>query len=553
MCKQITIKIQLLIFSLFYFLIAAPVHSANTDAASVIFDNTAGVNKTAIMSNMATNRAPNCNRNDVLTGDGNCFSLGSNDIQIIQNNGAGQLVSKIGVNNADSISDENKGTDKETYLFANGENLFDLDQFRTVAANIGELNPSGLNPDTYGTISYRKFIKNVALQRAMYGVVRVTIPVIKRGEVEAGSNFELCGESTGAECNYRCGPYPFTKIKSGHVICAMTIANSAQVIVYGTLMFDLIDGVTGEPVPIDQLPTTSLLLTSQIVVPVSINPANHNLATREMKTIQNIQTLTGANHCPDAALNNTSCSMLINTPISYSLVPQESKDMYQFKTGTALTAEVFSTLSRTDQYHILFPSGYANGWSTAFSKLGISASTWESWGFNVGTDSATITANDVRGGSFSDIPALISTGGLISLNHHTNISGLVYANQAIEIVQRGGDSPATAITPVLVPSYQYFNGALVVRNGFYFEATKPGGITMISNNPDSYSNTRLRNAAGIKGNFKAYVETINTPPGLVDEETPQIPQVSDRSIFTGQTAAQASSSSGPQWVEIRPK
>ena len=582
--------------------------------AYVIFDNTAGLNSAAIMSNMATGRDNECSRNNVLI-DNSCngFSLGNNDVQVIQNDGTGNLVNMIGVDNSNSTSYENKGTEKQTYYFSPGQHLFDIDKFRNVANDMTALQ-TNQQLGTYGTITFQQFLVNIATGRTMNGIVRVKVPLVdimaqtqayEGMEGSPQSRYAMCGETPTAACSL-CGPGPETALEAGRTICGITLPENAQVRVNGSLMFDWVDCQTDQPVAISEFPSNPSEISFAISIPLNINPANLDAHGQTMQSITQIQSISGSNQCPQGA---SPCDVTLNTTIDFSLVPQESKDMYEFKIGTPLTAAVFGRLSKSDQYHLLFPSGYANGWSSAFSALGITPATWNDWGFNVTASGNAITANDIRKDSFADIPALMYTGGTINIKHNTNISGLIYAPQAIEISQNGvtknncaaqviggdddntlnahgndddtviascngitqqgddGDGNASDDDPTVVaintrtftPSYQYINGAIIVRDGFYFEATKPGGITLISNNPDSYSNTRLKNGTGIRKNFKPYrdVAINNTTgdgtAGAGGNQSPENNQ--DNSILTGKNgvAQVVAANQGPQWVEIRPQ
>jgi len=550
-------------------------YSTPADPAYIIMDNTAGLNNAAIMSNMATNRAPDCSKNDVLINNSqNCFALGDNNIQVVQNDGTGNPVSLIGVANTESSSYENKDTDKQTYLFTPGQHLFDIDGFRTAANNIALLEGSEDVIGTYGTISFEQFLLNIAAKKTMNGIVRVKIPLIENltarsssgddddssdddGSSDNNNNaqqqarYRMCGEVPTAACRL-CGPGPNTVLKAGRTICGVTLPNDAQISVNGSLMFDWVNCGTGDAVPIDQFPSNTDSITFGISLPMNINPANINTEAQIMSSVSDIQTITGSGEC--SGTETRPCSVPIDATIGFDLVPQESRDMYEFKIGSALTQAVFQDLSKSDQYHLLFPSGYANGWSNAFSALGITPAQWNSWGLEAEGDSTAgnvISATSVRRESFGDIPALMYTGGLISIKHHTNISGLIYAAQAIEINQEGirvsGSSDSSGS---FTPSYQYINGSLIVRDGFYFEATQPGGVTIISNNPDTYSNTKLKNQSGTRATFQAY-EPDGTPAPTPDDGADTTPQPSDISVLTN--AAGSIASNGPEWVEIRAK
>jgi len=577
---------------------------STTGTAYIIYDNTAGYDNTAIMSNMPTSSSPNCTKDDVLVNNTkNCFSLGNNDIQVVQNDGSGNIVSMVGVGNSASTSYNNQGTDKQTFHFTSGQHLFDVDDFRTASNNISALRASlpDLPLGTYGTISFEQFLVNIRNGNTMYGIVRVKVPLeeiveapvqqttntttehddsllmnstsnsesssnssntssIRKSSSKKKSRFRMCGKKstptpttgttptpdpdpiTTVACEY-CGPSTDTVIKAGNTICGVTLPANAQINVKGALMFDWFNCNTDEAISVDEFPSNPGEISFGIAVPLNINPANVNNSTQAMASTSNIQTITGSNNCP----SGSPCDIQINSAINYSLVPSESKDMYAFKIKSELTEEVFNGLSKSDQYHLLFPSGYADGWSSAFNALNISPSTWKSWGFSVEADSAEnniISADSVRRQSFSDIPALMYTGGLISIQHHTNISGLIYAAQAIDLSQNGiADANNTVI-----PSYQYINGAILVRDGFYFEAKNEGGITLISNNPDSYSNTKLKNGPGTNS-FVAYNQT-NETNNTNDSGT------EDNSVLTGKkviTQISSATLTAPTWVEIRPR
>ena len=770
MIKRRIRHLHSLFFSLFVATLPLASHAAdgNSDAA-IIFDNTAGQNNAALITNMSTWRTPKCSRQDVLKDNSqNCIAMkGNNDIQVIQNDGTGNLLNMIGVNNSGSTSYENKNTPRQSYYFAEGQHLFDINEFRTAAANMTALSPS-LDKNTYGVISFEQFIVNVANGKTMNGIVRVKVPLIVKtsspgkakshddddesnddGESgnddgnddgedgnhsgksdkhnksdddgESGNDdgnddgessddddendghVKMCGEKPTAECGL-CGPGSNTVIEAGKTVCGHKLPANAQINVNGALLFDWVNCKTDEVIEVNEFPSNPSKIGFGISVPLNINPANINASTQTMASIHDIKAILGNGVCADGS----PCNVQLNPTITWSMIPSESKEMFQYKINETLTEARFATLSNTDKFHLLFPSGYANGWSTALNNLGITPATWNQWGFNNGASGNSFSSGDIRNESFQDIPALMYTGGLISINHHTNISGLIYAPQAIEISQLGvggqdnsndsqtcspgkgsnddgdddgsddssgdnddsssnddgqegdddnhgnacggkedddgdedgnddgkdddghgnksnddgdgdgnddstnddghsgqsdddsdedgnddgsnddGDNgqnnnPNPPVNTPFVSSQQYISGSIIVRNGFYFEAKKADGVTLISNNPDTYSNIELDSGSEIPGNFQPHQSPYQAPSGNgsggngggpdgdgsnpPDDNSgggnppgdpPNAPNTppggGDNSILTGGLGgAQASTTGGTQWVEIRPQ
>ena len=101
----------------------------------------------------------------------------------------------------------------------------------------------------------------------------------------------------------------------------------------------------------------------------------------------------------------------------------ENETVYQqARRERVLDGTEFATLSKPTQYHLLMPSGYADGWAEAFDKLNITATTWGTMPpNNCVTDMGTtckkykvpsgvtgiMTANDVRSSEFEDIPSYL--------------------------------------------------------------------------------------------------------------------------------------------------
>lgn len=427
-------------------------------------------------------------------------------LQIMQSDISGNLTDEIGVENTNSVADGLKRTDKELKFFSGGH-LFDLGRLRAVAdwlrvpsglslstgaalakvpfaAGVTPPSPSFSAPGTlivatYGTISWAEFLDNLNNARTMYGIVRVLVP-IQKGVCSGGGctknslgstvlSSELYGFCATPSPAYLCSSAPnsSTNIKPGGVVSGVTITAGAQIKVRGTLMFDFVDHSTGQPVSLANLPWDSRKLYFKVSVPISVNASNDIDGDGAMDNMDYISSLTSGFSC--AAFP---CSKAVTASISYSKVPQESKDAYLYSKGSALSNDVFSGLSKAEQYGLLFPSGYAQGWYDAFQALGLSASAWNQLGFKA--PSSFSSGSSIRSSDFEDIPVYLYSGGLVDMHHHVNISGLVYVPQAVELEQKSSTSR------------QYINGAFIIRDSFFFEDAT-GGITIISNDTSTYN------------------------------------------------------------------
>ena len=648
--------IRQIVLSLTFLILAAPViflNSAHAGAAHLIFNNSAGKTEKGIFTNLNTATSENCSKEDALyAATCNSFALGDNEIQILQSDGAGNLINQIGVNNDASTSYNNKGTSTQLNYFVPGEHLFDMDKFRNASDAIGKLSP-GLPKSTYGTISYKEFINNVANARPMYGIVRVKIPLVKtlksknkhregddddhhegddddhdkhdsdKSDDHSGKDsktlisikssehrerereeyeYRFCGEKPTPEC-LLCGPDVGTDIKPGSTICGIKLGSNAQALVYGSLFFDWVDCKTEKPLTLNELPEQPRDIYFSISVPVNVNPANTSDSSGTMDSLDKIPGVIGPNKCSGIS----PCSIPVTNPIPFNLVSEESKSQYQYETNTELNGNVFSTLTKAQQFSLLFPSGYETGWEKAFNSLGISPNYWRSLGFDTAGSAGFIDINQIRASTFEDIPAYMYTGGLVDLHYHTNISGLIYVPQAIEIEQKGftttspggkechkegddddheGDdddhkdhhdsdkhdsssSHKTSTTIVMRsggheesddddkehddddkceesekdddsgkehmsdsdhhddddhghhgghqggetivsgPTRQYINGAILVRDSFYIEAMQSGAVTIINNDPNTYSNIKLSTGSSQGGKFQVFPTRVS--------------------------------------------
>ncbi|MBN4079138.1 hypothetical protein JYT26_00705, partial [Beggiatoa alba] len=249
------------------------------------------------------------------------------------------------------------------------------------------------------------------------------------------------------------------------------------------MLWDFIDHLTGDPIPLAELPFAPREPYFKVTVPIMVNwdhDATEDGAMDNMFIIK-------------AVSNGQAAGPITPVPtISFLDIPQSPKDNYLYETGTVLDSTEFATLNEPNKYHLLMASGYADGWADAFDKLNITATTWGSLptatecanysspgctsGLGVPASiSGIMTADDVRNGQFEDIPTYLYSGGLIDMHGHVNISGLLYVPQAMELEAKSTSDP----------TQQFISGAIVVRDGFYIEA-KDNTITVISSEPNSY-------------------------------------------------------------------
>ena len=594
--------------------------------AHFIIDNTASSASEAVATNLATLTAPACKKTDALTHKRcNSFSLGSNNIQVIQNNANGNLVKMIGVNNENSTSYNKSESDTPLDNFSpDSGHYIDINSIRNGADKISLLDPS-LPPGTYGNISFEQFIKNISVGQNMYGIVRVKIPLIKNGpndnipsqgneksddgddddhhdenksddgdeshssktsirfkssnsskyqsdneSSDDDSNddgdhrnsrpkYRLCGEQPTPQC-LLCGPGANTKIEAGETICGIPLNNNAKVNVFGSLMFDWIDCDSKEVVSLDDLRASGKNISFDLSVPLNINPANQDNSQNTMMNMNAITDFTGNNNCPEGS----PCEIPLNETISFNFVSEESKNSYRYNTNRTLNSNEFSTLSQSQKFHLLLPSGYAQGWNQAFKKLNITASTWNLWGFKIPKEeiqlsdpildeNQILTESGIRSTHFQDIPALIYSGGLVGIHHHTNISGLIYVPHSFDLEQNG----MTLNGNNFEPSLQYISGAIIVRDGFYFEAKYEGGATIISNDPSSYSATKLDpTQAPPPPRWPKPIDPIdptnpnnpNNPDSPSDPTDPNSPTDPN-----DPNNPQNAGNPGTQWMEIRPQ
>lgn len=478
-------------------------------APRVIIDNTGSNSTPGITTNLPTMDGAGCSKNNVLVNNScNSFDIDPNRMQVINRTATDTIEGAVGVTDPKAGAYSKKGTAQELKYFAADEHAFDLDKLRAAADNLSspalvaaiQALPVPPPPNTYGTITWPQFIANVANGTTMFGLVRVKVPLDTKGAAKV----KFCPKNNkplSDKCG--CAPDSSTDLSVGSLECGSTLGANAQMNVRGSLFFDWIDCDTGAPVSLANLKNPGEELKIKVEIPINVNPAN---PTGPLNVVGNLPAIA------DLTCMNTPCDKVIGAAIPFALVPQSSIDTYLATTGKTLNAAEFGTLSRAEQYHLLLPSGYVDGWATAFATLNIGATTWQGWGFGI-SDGGSITREMIRADTFEDIPALIYTGGLVDMHSHVNVSGLTYIPQSIELEQKTPDA------------MQYFSGAVMVRDGFYFEGDPSGtSTTYFANDPSTYSKIRLSNTSAAAAKFEPF-----TPP------------------------VKGTTGPGPQWIEIRPR
>ncbi len=477
--------IFLMVLTLFSQMAAAA--SCGAGSGAVIIDNTATPAVVAIGANLGF-RCSGKNTTAIVSGyGGNAINISDFDVLARkQNTPMDQLQLFIGKSNA-TVSEFNYGTANQFDLFAAGKHLFDLDRLRVVSDWISNnVTPdAGVTAGTYGTITLNQFLANIAAGKTMYGMVRVLVP-LEAGQssstlnalktpVPSGSLYGFCSSTSAPGCS--CSPgssASFGKIEAGVTLCGNAIPANAKIKVKGGLFWDFVDGATNRPLDLAELSFVPRELYFKVTIPIMVNWA-HDLDDNGAMDNMDLA---------KAYITGYADTDVVSATYLFADVPQESKDQYQFETGTALTQALFDALDPATRYHMMLPSGYADGWAAAFDKLNITAADWSTIPgmakpFRVPTGvTGVMTANDVRTEGFEDIPTYLYSGGLIDMHSHVNVSGLVYVPQGMELEAKDAGI-----------SRQYVSGAIIVRDSFFIEA-KSGTITVISSDPLSYSTVR---------------------------------------------------------------
>ncbi len=397
----------------------------------------------------------------------------------------------------------------------------------------------------YGAISWAQFVYNIANNITMYGLVRVLIPA-QAGTATATTNAlgmtpmpgvtgvpdPIYGQCKTATTSTLCLNPPSVGIKPGANITltdwrgirtTYTIPSTAQVRVRGALFFDFVDGqrnYANGVVPgigLGQLPSGKELKFN-MWMPISVNAGNDRDGDGIMDNLEYIESVSAGVVCSNPAGPNYPCTHRFTTAevvIDPNQVPQEAVDTYnaQFNTTYRDSADPnfvtkFRSLNLPNQYHLLMPSAYAQGWADAFAELNISSTQWSSLGFLVPAQhAAPLSVAEIRSGGFEDLPVYLYSGGTADLGNHINISGLVYIPQSIELEVSGGATAATA--GAFTGTRQFIMGGLIVRDGFELES-KQGSNQTISSDPLSFATARI-NPNAVTGSI--LTTAINTLHG----------------------------------------
>lgn len=441
----------------------------------------------------------------------------------------------------------------------------------------GSCHPAG----TYGTITWREFLSNIAAGRTMYGVVRILVP-LQLGSTAVKSTNNALNVTVGTTKIYGfcssttewCADSPTssTDIKGGAAVAGnatgtaisipATTATAGQLRVRGVLMFDFVNGTTdtllgapGHPVPLSALPFQPRDIYFKVSVPINVNAGNDTNGDGILDNLDYISGLTSVITCASYP-----CATIIpnTTTISNTQVPQEAINSYNFQYGTTYTGNTdpafvtkYNSLNKPNQYHMLNASGYVDGFYDAFHELNITAQKWSDVGFAVPPGAALnkpLELGDIRSASFEDLPVYLYTGGLVDMHHHINVSGLIYVPQAAEIEQKFNGIR------------MYMNGGLVVRDGFFLEGTA-GGITMIASDPQSFASIKVNSQAITGSVLTAAFSTLHggnyataSPLGVGmggGSGGGTVGGTGDNSIAGG--SGGSASVGRTQWIEIRPR
>lgn len=433
----------------------------------------------------------------------------------------------------------------------------------------------------YGTISWAQFVHNVANKITMYGIVRVLVPA-QAGTASTTTNAlgnattdPIYGNCKTATTKTLCINPPTVGLQPGASITlsnwkgvktTYTIPTNAQIRVRGSLFFDFVDGqksfASGRDIPgigLGQLPSGKELKFN-MWLPVNVNAGNDRDGDGIMDNLEYIESLSAGVVCSNTAGANFPCTYRFKSAdltIDPNQVPQEAVDTYnaQFSTIFRDSADpafvtLFKKLNLPNQYHLLMPSAYAQGWADAFAELNISSTQWSNLGFLVPAQHTTpLTVAEIRGNGFEDLPVYLYSGGTADLGNHINISGLMYIPQSIELEVSGGGSTFNGIR-------QFIMGGLIVRDGFELES-KRNSIQLISSDPLSFASARVNSGSSAASNLTAATGSLhgnnNVSLGVgVGGGTSTVAPGSGDASCVG-CSGTSSSPGKVRWIEIRPQ
>ena len=541
----------------------------------IVIDQTAAPGA-GILANLRVDYAPACSKKDALE-RGLCDSVAirGSDVQVLLPGPDGRLRSAVGLHNPE-------GVEAARAERAAGEALFgaatpiDLDALRTAADRLAPLSPGRT-----GTLGWHQFQANVRAGRPMYGIVRVLVPV-GEDEEDDEDNHPRRHRSRG-EDDEECEIDDWDEEHLGP---------GARIEVYGALLFDFVDCRSGRPLATDGVRGEKL----KIPVPLLVNP----VPMRPDGAPAGLDRLVA--RVEPGLCQPAPCTVDLDLAPPLAAVPPSRRRHWELATGAPLTPEAFAALPASARFHLITPDGYVDGWLTAFRALGLDQADWRALGFTTRDAAGPFDAAAILDEAFQDLPALAYTGGLIDIHHHVNISGLVYVPQALELEQKGW-RPARAEREDedddhhgrmrarsreedeehceddeehhdpgrrarsreddedhrpcpearRIPSWQYIVGAILVRDGFYLEALRPGGITLLVNEPASYSQIRLTTASGQAAGFRPVTAAPAGAPASDDSGDADIPPpVPPAAGQERPSALEDALTAPPQWTEIRP-
>jgi len=495
-------------------------------SGGVIFDNTATPTNASIKSNLKF--LSGCAKGSTTISNGfGGNAINTNYFQTINRDTSTsphKMIANVGPEE-EQVNDQLLNTGDQLNYFASGNHLFELNRLRSTADWLSELNagaPVNVTPDndvsvgTYGSITLKQFIQGISQGKTFYGIVRVKIG-LKRGQrsncrsncdmnalretVDQSTIYGFCDSNTNSglcATTTACAPgKDFSQLNPSTTVCGYNLPSSAKIKVKGALFFDFLDHADGSTIPLANLPFAPRELYFMVNMPIMVNWINDANDDGAMDSMPLIHSVTSAiRRTQEVTSGNSAIAGLTVSNIS-----QESKDAYLFQTGNTLTSTEFNALSVPDKYHLLMPSGYVAGWREAFDKLNITGTTWKTLPpdscrdssnspcekFGLGDNITGVpSANDLRSAKFEDIPVYLYSGGLIDMHSHTNISGLVYVPQAMEL-----EALNNRLSGQSISTHQYINGAIVVRDGFFIMAnSSQTSITVIAADPTSYSTAK---------------------------------------------------------------
>lgn len=531
---------------------------------AVVLDNTPNPGAHGIASNLMLSSGNAAQGADKMQGG---------VLQVMQRTTSHELWDEIGIENGAGVADGLAATSGKNSFFLNGVPVIDLQRLRDAADNLRTSISSNSNhpSGTYGTITWKEFVSNVANGRLMQGIVRVKVPVSLQSSsgsstvknqlgqsVNRNKIYGFCvsgggGDGGGSSCSNDVPTDGDTTFNSNSSISGYNFDSGSELRVNGMLFFDFVnkssDSVnnsSGKPVLPANLPFNADDLKITFDLPVIINEAGGNTPFTELSYI-------------DGVSKNISCGSFpctykypVNQVFDYTQVDQSAKDRFAAQTQVSLSSTLYANLNTASKYHLLMPTGYEQGWASAFNDLKIKASKWSGYGFM--TPAAAIsadryqTASDIRSSEFEDQPALLATGGTIALSDHVNISGLVYLSRALDILQTSNSSVR-----------QYFMGGVIVQDRFFIDvrtsSSSSRGITVISSDPNCFSQLRVLPAAGISDvSFKFATGTKNS---VISQDAVTTGNDTGADNCAGCAGSKGTESSvkanGSQYVIIRPQ